>query len=122
MSAGLVASTVTPGTIAPVVSVTWPAIAPCANAMAGNRRMPRPMERDFRLGNPGNIRRLRMDLTSSGTGYRIDRLERRFCAARYHPASGGSTVSFGLCCPKPVCLGRTYRFLDPDDCRLMTED
>ena len=36
MSAGLEASTVTPGKTAPVVSVTWPAIALCACAAIGS--------------------------------------------------------------------------------------
>src|SRR5262245_23541847 len=60
MSAGLVASTVTPGTMAPDVSVTWPAIAPRARGIAGNSRTPRAIDRGFLQGNPRNIRRMRI--------------------------------------------------------------
>jgi hypothetical protein len=40
MSAGLAASTVTPGRTAPVVSFTTPATAPCAYSARGSQRLP----------------------------------------------------------------------------------
>ena len=49
ISAGLLASTVTPGSTAPVVSLTTPAIALCASALPGDERQQgQPRQHDHR--------------------------------------------------------------------------
>ncbi len=67
MSAGLVASTVTPGSTAPVASFTTPAMALCANAAAGASTAPmipmKTVRRNFRIASSSRARAVDDNLT-----------------------------------------------------------
>ena len=93
MSAGLVASTVTPGSVAPVVSRTTPAMAACARAADGSTNVATDaatrLKRRRRMDPPSTANRDADDFQDRATDERGPML--RLAAASGNPAFRGYT-------------------------------